>query len=961
MTGSSTRERVPRARNASAGDKTTRPASHEGSSLALLGLQRSAGNGAVAAALGGGGVPLERGLREQMEERLGHDLSGVRVHDGPSAAESARALEADAFTVGRDVVFGAGRFAPDTVAGRSLLAHELAHVVQQRLITDPLIQVGPQHDGWEQAAGRVAAGETTTLAPMPATAPALQRQPAATASPRPQQTGPRRPEVTAKDRGEMTADVEAIIGELSSSFFTDEWKIVGIILKWSERDRVYQEQTGYPGTDYLDAFLLETKKRAYSRRTAGSAYVEHWGIVYEDVWHELAGQRLRTWRETVAKSKKQGTDGPREGPPENFWKTLSKQEAIGLWGVLKGMGTTAAGGLVDAPAKAIVEGLKAVGVPAEDPASAAAWLQKQYDISGEAMFDKEWTKGDPLFLGLTAADIGTAGGAVIWQLVMLGRGPGGAAWATKALQALGILGSLEGVRSAAAAIAKIVMERQAAGREITAGSLANDPQFRRECTNLVANIVATMSAAAGAAGGAKPDAAAQATIAAWKAAGLIVSSVELGERLGTAVQIGLGPQAAADKDKAIAQVLEEAITAAIQLGHGVAEHKAEAAAKTQQQEQQQKQLPPPGQEEQQQKQLPPPGQEQQQLAPPEQQQPKQLPPATTTTTGETEPVQKPAVTGGETAQPETVAGATKTQTQAGTSAAEVEEVQVPAKTEEATKPGPQQETEAPAKTAPATAGGIDAELKARIDAIRAKYGAAAADPGAVEQQLKSLEKLAAADPQAARDRLDRFDEALSARQTPRAESEPEANLGEEEIEARESGLAVEKGLAPDVTTTEKLEAKGKQYDVEKIVPPGEAARAAGNVMDDIGRFGASPDRVSELYIEHRDGRRTKLDAYEPNKEIISRKSGETGQLGKIDYLDALNHLQELRVKYSPGSKIADVPTTPPELRGKTLSGQLVLEVPPQEAPIPDAVLKAAADRNIVIRDWLGKVYKADGT
>ncbi|HEY6236246.1 MAG TPA: DUF4157 domain-containing protein, partial [Candidatus Elarobacter sp.] len=67
-----------------------------------------------------------------MEPRFGRDLSDVRVHIDHHAAESARAVNALAYTVGRDVVFGAGQYAPNTNSGRQLLAHELAHVVQQR-------------------------------------------------------------------------------------------------------------------------------------------------------------------------------------------------------------------------------------------------------------------------------------------------------------------------------------------------------------------------------------------------------------------------------------------------------------------------------------------------------------------------------------------------------------------------------------------------------------------------------------------------------------------------------------------------------------------------------------------------------------------------------------------------------------------------------------------------------------
>jgi hypothetical protein len=66
-----------------------------------------------------------------MEPRFGFDFSGVRIHDGPQAAESARAVNALAYTHGRNIVFNAGQYAPVSDRGRHLLAHELAHVVQQ--------------------------------------------------------------------------------------------------------------------------------------------------------------------------------------------------------------------------------------------------------------------------------------------------------------------------------------------------------------------------------------------------------------------------------------------------------------------------------------------------------------------------------------------------------------------------------------------------------------------------------------------------------------------------------------------------------------------------------------------------------------------------------------------------------------------------------------------------------------
>lgn len=77
------------------------------------------------------GRPLDPATRTFMEQRFGHDFSRVRVHSDARAAESARAVNALAYTVGRDVVFGARQYAPEDSGGRRLLAHELTHVVQQ--------------------------------------------------------------------------------------------------------------------------------------------------------------------------------------------------------------------------------------------------------------------------------------------------------------------------------------------------------------------------------------------------------------------------------------------------------------------------------------------------------------------------------------------------------------------------------------------------------------------------------------------------------------------------------------------------------------------------------------------------------------------------------------------------------------------------------------------------------------
>lgn len=130
-----------------------------------LSLQRRKGNGSKPASvppivrdvLLSSGQPLDADIRAFMEPRFERDFSGVRVHTDARAAESAQAVDALAYTVGRDVVFGEGGYQPETPSGRSLIAHELTHVIQQEhgVVGSPL-RVNAFGDPSEQEAERFA-------------------------------------------------------------------------------------------------------------------------------------------------------------------------------------------------------------------------------------------------------------------------------------------------------------------------------------------------------------------------------------------------------------------------------------------------------------------------------------------------------------------------------------------------------------------------------------------------------------------------------------------------------------------------------------------------------------------------------------------------------------------------------------------------------------------------------------
>ncbi len=102
--------------------------------------------GAARAGAQAPGVPLDGATRRWMEARFGYDFAAVRVHADARAAAAADALQAHAYTVGQHIVFGAGRYQPETRAGRALLAHELAHAVQQRAVPAEPAEAAPAVD-----------------------------------------------------------------------------------------------------------------------------------------------------------------------------------------------------------------------------------------------------------------------------------------------------------------------------------------------------------------------------------------------------------------------------------------------------------------------------------------------------------------------------------------------------------------------------------------------------------------------------------------------------------------------------------------------------------------------------------------------------------------------------------------------------------------------------------------------
>jgi hypothetical protein len=164
----------------------------------ILGLQRTAGNSSSAALVAdqdevspvhdvvrSGGEPLAPDVRTDMEARLGHDFGNVRVHTDGAAEESARAVNAHAYTVGSHIAFQRSAYDPTSDQGRTTLAHELTHVVQQR--NGPVdgtdspggIRVSDPSDRFEREATATATQAMSSTAPVSAAPAMVQREAAA--------------------------------------------------------------------------------------------------------------------------------------------------------------------------------------------------------------------------------------------------------------------------------------------------------------------------------------------------------------------------------------------------------------------------------------------------------------------------------------------------------------------------------------------------------------------------------------------------------------------------------------------------------------------------------------------------------------------------------------------------------------------------------------------------------------
>ena len=237
-------------------------------------LRREASNGTpkvVQEVLRTAGHPLEPGVRKTMENHFGHDFSRVRVHADTRAAESARAVSANAYAVGEHVAFAAGRYAPGTPAGDRLIAHELAHVRQQSGGTTRL-EIGPPGTALEGEAAAAAEDGARARAVRPATRPLVQRDlatepPAVPTLGRPDLTEDQIAEAIAFNRVRYDEARTRLIQRLLGGPVTGSWTEENIVAIASTQEEYGLTKDGKVGHETFVFLNREQRLEGMSTRT----------------------------------------------------------------------------------------------------------------------------------------------------------------------------------------------------------------------------------------------------------------------------------------------------------------------------------------------------------------------------------------------------------------------------------------------------------------------------------------------------------------------------------------------------------------------------------------------------------------------------------------------------------------------------------------------------------------------
>src|SRR5262245_21862632 len=309
------------------------------------------------------GEDLDESTRRLSEAQHGHDFRRVRVHTDARASESARAVHALAYTVGRDIVFASGQYQPHTKSGRHLIAHELIHTLQQYgqpRGAEPKLEIGEENDEFEREAARLADDvmqrsftgavppfELPPQLPNSSSAPLVQRATAeaeASVQPEKDETAATAPETA----GLIVEDDAAELGpgQMRKSQFLDQLRAAACGSADAELERVGRSTEACPyiarAFERYRTFTsqkLERGLRRYAPEAVGATSAEQ----YIDAVGARVGRAVGVW----------ATTGEITGVPDELQGEFGAMGFFGgLAGVFSSLGSVV-GGLFGGIGKAL--------------------------------------------------------------------------------------------------------------------------------------------------------------------------------------------------------------------------------------------------------------------------------------------------------------------------------------------------------------------------------------------------------------------------------------------------------------------------------------------------------------------------------------------------------------------------------------------------------------------------------
>jgi hypothetical protein len=281
------------------------------------------------------------------------------------------------------------------------------------------------------------------------------------------------PRINPDAAAQMRQDVETIVGFLRDGMNnTQQRLVVSIARKWADRDTGgAADPAGSSARQrfpHLAKFMVLLQMRSYSR---GSWWRDAYGIAYDDLFSELKDDRLTEFTALAEKCDAAATSGPRMAEQDNLFSYIGKREAVGLWGMLKGMGTTIVGGTVDTvlwatwkqTGEPLGRVLDRLGIRAEALKTApkiTPFLEKSFDDTA-AILGRELNVDihEQVDLGIAKIgtyELGTTGGKVVGGLTMAGAGGGGAGKGVESgLKVVGAVSTVQGLEQLGETVVKL--------------------------------------------------------------------------------------------------------------------------------------------------------------------------------------------------------------------------------------------------------------------------------------------------------------------------------------------------------------------------------------------------------------------------------------------------------------------------------------------------------------------------